>query len=194
MSVPQHKKRRISTITRSPAREDIHGKTHLPLAVVPMRSREPNLEASRPTKVPRLSGDESLANEGITSAKKDKGKSREVFATPATPATPAPTRTNDQKHLKDYSAFKGRGRYGNGSKNNQCVACFFLCFGLSRVSRPGDTTINAQYTIDPIQNEGLNYQFDEVVRNRHERRRLDAGDCECCHEVNKDKSFSSFPC
>jgi len=57
----------------------------------------------------------------------------------------------------------------------------------SHVSRPGDTTINAQYIIDPTQNDGLNYQFDEVVRNKDERRRLDAGDCECCHEVNRGR-------
>ena len=50
-------------------------------------------------------------------------------------------------------------------------------------SRAGDTTINAQYTINPNQNEGLNYQYDLVVRNRDERRRLEAGDCECCREV-----------
>ena len=80
------------------------------------------------------------------------------------------------KHIEDYSAFKGRGRYGYGAKSNQWVFCLFLWFVLSHVSRPGETTINAQYTIDPTQNEGLNYQFDQVVRNRDERRRLDAGD------------------
>ena len=195
---PVHKKRRISTITRSPAfvsstREDVHGKTHLPLAV-PMRSREPNLEASRPTKFRRLSKNESLANESVTSAKKDKGKSREVQNEFATPATPAMTRTKDQKRIEDYSAFKGRGRYGNAAVSNQCVIYFFIWFGLLNVSRPGDTTINAQYTIDPTRNEGLNYQYDQVVRNKDERRRLDAGDCECCHEVDRDKSFPLLPC
>jgi hypothetical protein len=193
--VSQHKKRRISTITGSPAvtsstRNDILGETHLSLAV-PLRSREPNLETSRPTKIRRLSGDKSLANEDVPSAKKDKGKSREVQNEFATPVT---TRTNDPKNLQDYSAFKGRGRYGNGAKSNQCVIPFFPWFGLSHVFRPGDTTINAQFTIDPTQNKGLNYQYDEVVRNKDERRRLDAGDCECCHEVNGDKSFPSSPC
>jgi hypothetical protein len=134
--VPQLKKRRISTITRSPAfasstGEDVHRKTHLPLAVT-MSNREPNRESSRPTKVRRLSGDdESLPNEGVTSGKKDKGKSREVQSEFATPVT---TRTNDQKkHIEDYSAFKGRGRYGNGAQSKQCVICFFLWFGLSHV-------------------------------------------------------------
>lgn len=62
------------------------------------------------------------------------------------------------------------------------------------ISRLGDTTINAQYTIDRDQNEGLNYQYDSVVRNRDERRRLEAGDCECCREVNTGCSFISFRC
>ena len=189
----QNKKRRISTNTLSPAvasstRKDVHGKTQLPLAV-PMASREPNLEGSRPTKVRRLSGEESLANEDVPSAKKDKGKLKEVQNQFATPAA---TRTNDPKRIEDYSAFKGRGRYGNGAGSNQCVIRFFLSFSLSHVSRPGDTTINAQYTIDPTQNKGLNYQYDEVVRNKDERRRLDGGDCECCHEVNGNKTFLSF--
>jgi hypothetical protein len=156
-----------------------------------MRNKDPNREASRPTNVRRLSGDESLANEDVPSAKKDKGKSREIQNEFATPAA---TRTNDPKHGEDYSAYKGRGRYGKGAKNNQCVISSFLWFGLSHVSRPGETTINALYTIDPTQNEGLNYQYDQVVRNKDERRRLDAGDCECCHEVNGDKSFPSFSC
>ena len=134
--VPQHKKRRISSITRRPnsassTREDIHRKTFLPL-VVSTRSKEPSLETSRPTKVRRLSGDdESLANEVVTSVKKDKGKSKEVQNEFAVPATPATTRTNDQKRIEDYSAFKGRGRYGNSAESNQCVICFFLWFGFS---------------------------------------------------------------
>ena len=62
------------------------------------------------------------------------------------------------------------------------------------LTRPGDTTINAQYTIEPNQNGGVNYQYDLVVRNKNERRRLDAGDCECCREVSTELSFISFCC
>jgi hypothetical protein len=166
-----------------------------------MRSREPNQETSRPTKVRRLSGDEFgpsgeciprnetdsiadtpsrmhpsqsdvLVSKEVACAKKNNGKSREIQNELVRPGM---TRTGGQKRLDDYSAFKGRGRYGNGAESNQ----------------PGDTTINAQYTIDPNQNEGLNFQYDLVVRNRHERRRLDAGDCECCREVNTEYSFIS---
>ena len=75
--------------------------------------------------------------------------------------------------------------------SEQLVSFLGLVF---HISRPGETTINAQYTIDPTQNKGLNYQYDEVVRNKDERRRLDAGDCECCREVKEDQLYRSFPC
>ena len=115
--VPQLKKRRISAITHSPAvtsstRKDVDEEAHFSLSA-PMRSREPNLEASRPTKVRRLSEDDFLVNKNVFSTKKDKGKSREVQNEFATPTA---TRTNDPKRIEDYSAFKGRGRYG---KSNQ---------------------------------------------------------------------------
>lgn len=47
-----------------------------------------------------------------------------------------------------------------------------------------DATINAQYRIDQNRNNGLDFQYDAVVRNRQERRQLDAGDCECCRDVS----------
>lgn len=50
--------------------------------------------------------------------------------------------------------------------------------------RGRDTTINAQYRIDQERNNGLDFQYDAVVRNRQERRQLDAGDCECCRDVS----------
>lgn len=202
----------------SSTQEDVHRKALISLAV-PMRSREPNREASRPAKVRRVSGDEfgrsdeciprietnsivdtpstthsrrsdALRAEGVASAKKDKGKSREAQNEFTTPAM---TRTSGQKRIEDYSAFKGNGRYGKDVESNRCVVHFlFLIQSYHIFSRAGDTTINAQYTIDPNQNGGLNYQYDLVVRNRDERRRLDAGDCECCREVNADHSFTSF--
>ena len=149
--VPQHKKRRISSITLRPnsassTREDIHRKTSLPLGV-PTRSKEPSRETSRPTKIRRLSGDdESLANEVVTSVKNDKGKSREVQNEFVVPATPATTRTNDQKRIEDYSAFKGRGRYGNGAVSNQCVICFFLWYLVFHVF-PGLETRRSTHNI-----------------------------------------------
>ena len=129
--VPQHKKRPISAITRSPAiasstRKDSDGETRLPLTA-PMRIRESNREGSRPTKVRRLSEDVFQVNKDVISSK-DKGKSREVQNEFATPVA---TRTNDPKRIEDYSAFKGRGRYGKSAKSNQCVIRFYPWFGLS---------------------------------------------------------------
>ncbi|KIM38589.1 hypothetical protein M413DRAFT_243905 [Hebeloma cylindrosporum] len=89
-----------------------------------------------------------------------KGKEREVEPPFSTPLT---SRNVGQKRLEDYSAFKGRGGYGKADEAAQ-------------------PTINAVYTIDPTQNGGVNYQYDEVVRRREDRRKMDAGDCECCRE------------
>ncbi|CAK5265364.1 unnamed protein product [Mycena citricolor] len=43
-------------------------------------------------------------------------------------------------------------------------------------------TINSKYAIDPAKNDGKDYQYDEVVRGRAERRKLHGGDCECCRD------------
>ena len=39
------------------------------------------------------------------------------------------------------------------------------------------------YEIDPEHNQGLDFQYDEVVRDKEKRKRMHAGDCECCREV-----------
>jgi hypothetical protein len=49
--------------------------------------------------------------------------------------------------------------------------------------RDENTTINAQYQIDTDRNNGLDFQYDAVVRDRQERKHLNAGDCECCRGV-----------
>jgi hypothetical protein len=41
-------------------------------------------------------------------------------------------------------------------------------------------TINAEYAIDPALNGGLEFRYDEVVRTKEDRRRMDADGCECC--------------
>ncbi|KAL0959050.1 hypothetical protein HGRIS_014352 [Hohenbuehelia grisea] len=40
------------------------------------------------------------------------------------------------------------------------------------------------FAINPERNGGLDFQFEDVIRSRDDRRRLDAGDCECCREVS----------
>ncbi|KDQ49142.1 hypothetical protein JAAARDRAFT_43084 [Jaapia argillacea MUCL 33604] len=49
--------------------------------------------------------------------------------------------------------------------------------------RDVETTVNAVYQIDQGRNGGLGFQYDEVVRTREDRKRLNAGDCECCRDV-----------
>ncbi|ELU44816.1 hypothetical protein AG1IA_01164 [Rhizoctonia solani AG-1 IA] len=47
---------------------------------------------------------------------------------------------------------------------------------------PGDKTINSEFEINPIHNEGVAFQFDSVVRDKNERKKLAAGDCIACKE------------
>ncbi|KAJ7085856.1 DNA repair protein endonuclease SAE2/CtIP C-terminus-domain-containing protein [Mycena crocata] len=75
----------------------------------------------------------------------------------------ANARASSSKQLADYSAFKGRGRYAKDGAD-------------------GNTTINANFEIDPAQNGGRDYQFDDVVRGQEDRRHMEAGDCECCRD------------
>ncbi|KAL5534273.1 hypothetical protein ACEPAG_735 [Sanghuangporus baumii] len=42
--------------------------------------------------------------------------------------------------------------------------------------------INALYAIDTSKNNGVAFQYDEVVRGKKHRQRLEAGDCDCCKE------------
>ncbi|KAI0763251.1 DNA repair protein endonuclease SAE2/CtIP C-terminus-domain-containing protein [Irpex lacteus] len=43
-------------------------------------------------------------------------------------------------------------------------------------------SLNSRFRLNPAHNEGLNFQFEEVVRHKHDRSKLDAEDCECCRE------------
>ncbi|KAJ7356729.1 hypothetical protein DFH08DRAFT_770865 [Mycena albidolilacea] len=73
-----------------------------------------------------------------------------------------PANTSASKQLADYSAFKGRGRYGKAAAGNDAI--------------------NSSYAIDPARNGGVDFQYDAVVRGKDDRRRMDGGDCECCRD------------
>ncbi|KAI0357674.1 hypothetical protein OH77DRAFT_1519049 [Trametes cingulata] len=75
----------------------------------------------------------------------------------------APSTSDGKKYPADYSAFKGRGRY-----KPQLQA--------------GKETINAQFALDPARNEGVGFQYEEVVRDKRKRKHMHAGDCECCRD------------
>ncbi|KAJ7091097.1 DNA repair protein endonuclease SAE2/CtIP C-terminus-domain-containing protein [Mycena epipterygia] len=114
----------------------------------------------------RMRDREASASTGrrIKGAVMDKGKRKqpELLAKLETPTPVANARASSSKQLTDYSSYKGRGRYAkDGAGDN--------------------TTINAEFAIDPARNGGRDFQYDEVVRGREDRRRLMAGDCECCH-------------
>lgn len=66
--------------------------------------------------------------------------------------------------LAEYQQYKGRGRYAASS------------------SKPADKTINSEFEINPVRNDGMAFEFDSVVRDKNERRKLAAGDCIACKE------------
>ncbi|KAI0657595.1 DNA repair protein endonuclease SAE2/CtIP C-terminus-domain-containing protein [Cubamyces menziesii] len=75
-------------------------------------------------------------------------------------ASAGPSRT---RALDDYTPFKGRGRYGEELK-------------------AGKDNINALYELDPARNDGVPFQYDEVVRDKRRRKHMHAADCECCRD------------
>ncbi|KAJ6587206.1 hypothetical protein DFH09DRAFT_1142886 [Mycena vulgaris] len=94
---------------------------------------------------------------------KGKGKGTELMVKSEISTPVANARASSSKQLTDYSAYKGRGRYANDGAG-------------------GDTPINASFVIDPTRNGGKDFQYDEVVRGREDRRNMNAGDCECCRD------------
>ncbi|KDQ23475.1 hypothetical protein PLEOSDRAFT_1114448 [Pleurotus ostreatus PC15] len=155
--------------------------------------RRPNTEAARPSKVRRTYAEDVSANMSSTpirapdrstraplkdkplvrimgnekptpdSAPLFKGKGKATEGGGATTPTPSAPARNGR--LTDYSAYKGRGRYAQPAQS-------------SGSSKP----INTLFAIDPKRNGGLDFQFEEVVKNKEDRKKLHAGDCECCRD------------
>lgn len=48
----------------------------------------------------------------------------------------------------------------------------------------GPPALNAEFEIDPAANAGVPFAFDEVVRGKHHRHKLIAGECEECRGVS----------
>ncbi|KAF7315684.1 SAE2 domain-containing protein [Mycena indigotica] len=97
----------------------------------------------------------------IVTTKKPVSKADKRVHSPGQPEfhTPVPkAQAGSSKQSIDYSVYKGRGRYANSA--NQ--------------------TINAKFAIDATRNRGMDFEYDDVVRGREQRRQLHAEDCECC--------------
>ncbi|KAJ8453956.1 hypothetical protein ONZ45_g19496 [Pleurotus djamor] len=73
-----------------------------------------------------------------------------------------PSSSVSTRNTTDYSVYKGRGRYAQAAG--------------------GTKPINSLYKIDPHQNGGVAFQYDEVVRGKDARKKLHGGDCECCRD------------
>ncbi|KAJ7072046.1 DNA repair protein endonuclease SAE2/CtIP C-terminus-domain-containing protein [Mycena amicta] len=120
---------------------------------------DPGSSAATPLYV--ASGDTPPSKRTSVNSKKpvSKGEKRikSEFQTPVVNA-----HASSSKQSTDYSVYKGRGRYARNAPDNQ--------------------TINANFRIDAARNGGMDYEYDDVVRGREQRRPLHAEDCECCHD------------
>ncbi|KAG8934425.1 hypothetical protein FRC01_003099 [Tulasnella sp. 417] len=124
-----------------------------------------SIPAARESSTPRVAGSSVLG----------KRKGLEVETPGAGPSRPHPATAPASKRLRDsempppseqprrgYDQYKGRGRYAQSARTEQ--------------------PINALFEIDTSRNGGLDFQYDDVVRNKEERRRMEATDCECCRD------------
>ncbi|KAG7441557.1 uncharacterized protein BT62DRAFT_955864 [Guyanagaster necrorhizus] len=136
-----------------------HDPRSAPILSLKQSPTKPKSALEPPQKVRRLSHEHDSPHSPPSALARtsEKGKEKEKAPSSASAASNA-------RQTNDYSAFKGRGRYARDSK---------------------EKTINESFAIDPKRNDGLDFQFDAVVRKKDERRKLHAGDCECCREYYK---------
>ncbi len=81
---------------------------------------------------------------------------------------------------------------GTARRSSACSLCLLLVESvnlitgrsLAPVLRAGKETINALYEIDLEHNQGVAFQYEEVVRDKNKRRQMHAVDCECCRDVS----------
>ncbi|KAJ7497593.1 hypothetical protein FB451DRAFT_1212053 [Mycena latifolia] len=172
-SKPRHSETSLTSATRTDDTDERPPKMRRVSSPGPIASRismgEPGASAAMPLYVgsgdtPRRKRDRDVsASTGRRMKDKGKGIEKQFAAKTETSTPVANARASSSKQLADYSAYKGRGRYANdGSGTN--------------------TTINASFVIDPARNGGRDFQYDEVVRGREDRRNMNAGDCECCRD------------
>ncbi|KAG8773728.1 hypothetical protein FRC15_001849, partial [Serendipita sp. 397] len=53
------------------------------------------------------------------------------------------------------------------------------------VKEKGDTSIVGRFEVNPAKNNGVNYAYEEVVRKKADRRRMEATDCDQCRNYYK---------
>lgn len=73
-------------------------------------------------------------------------------------------RKKSSEHENPYR-FKGKGRYSTS------------------IPKSIDSeSINKLYPINPAHNNGVNFKYNETVRNKHQRQHMIGGDCMCCKD------------
>ncbi|TIB37757.1 hypothetical protein E3P84_00026 [Wallemia ichthyophaga] len=74
-------------------------------------------------------------------------------------------RKSDNNHEQNPFKNKGSGRYATSIPKTD-----------------ENQSINKLYPINPDNNKGLNYKYNETVRNKEERKHMIGGDCFCCRD------------
>lgn len=92
---------------------------------------------------------------------------------------------NTEQSTKSPAAAAAEIMISTGKEKGR--AYVYLSFQLiwaEKTYRPdGKTSLNSKYEINPDRNSGLNFAFDQTVRRKAERKKLDAGVCDCCKDV-----------
>ncbi|KAF6742803.1 DNA repair protein endonuclease SAE2/CtIP C-terminus-domain-containing protein [Ephemerocybe angulata] len=132
------------------------------------RPGDRQVASERPVKVRRVNGGE-FGGGGESSSVTPRPKAYDENSQPSSQevAKKKAPQSEPKKSANDYSVFKGKGRYARKSDVGP------------------STSINSKFVIDPKRNGGKDYQFDEVVRGRDQRKQMNATTCECCDEYYK---------
>ncbi|KAF8876589.1 DNA repair protein endonuclease SAE2/CtIP C-terminus-domain-containing protein [Infundibulicybe gibba] len=160
-----------SSRVSKPTPTDSISNTKPPAQTNPPNTSSPQGDDSpRPRKMRRLSEEPEIVQDTPsrpTFMRRKRDQDGFLDTSSRTPMGPKPSQPGSSKNTPgDYSAFKGRGRYGKAAEATEGTP----------------QTINQLYEIDKSRNGGLDFQYDEVVRGKDDRRRMDAGDCECCRD------------
>lgn len=122
------------------------------------------------------SSKEAVATSKLGGRDIETAKERKQKAKPS--GTSKPTSTSSSRPSKPTSR-----SYKEGTNNNTTTEDDKTTRDKQTTKKPSES-LNARYEINPDANGGLGYQYDEVVRGKHERSKMCAVDCEDCRAVS----------
>jgi len=88
-------------------------------------------------------------------------------------------------YVRAYAPYKGRGRYAQAAPQYVFYPPHVVDYIELRCLRyrQDKEPVAALFEINRDRNDGLDFQYDGVERNKAKRRQMDATDCECCRDV-----------